>query len=119
MAINDNIQVAVSRWAERGRVPTEIFMSKLTQHHLAGELYKRIEANYSNPKHITMRGKAKAVSPSEMAERLPTELTFGAIRLKVRIKEGVPTDSFILDSKELVRVIDYKTGKEEWVARSG
>jgi hypothetical protein len=117
MAINENIKATVSRWAEKGRTPTEIFMSKLTQRHLAGELYKRIEENYHNPKHITMRGKAHAVSPSEMSERLPTELTFGSIRVKVRIKDSIPTDSFILDAKKLVRQIDYRTGREEYVAQ--
>jgi len=100
-------------------MPTEIFMSTVTQHHLADELCKRIEENYHNPKHITMRGKAKAVDPSEMARRVPTELTFGSIRIRVRIRESVSTDSFILDFKTLHKVVDYKTGREEYVAESG
>jgi hypothetical protein len=116
MAINENIRAAVCRWAEQGRIPTEVFMSKVTQHHLADELFKRIAENYHNPKHITMRGKPKAVSPSEMAQRLPTELTFGKIRVLVRVRDNVPTDTFILESKVLRKQIDYRTGKEEYVA---
>ena len=117
MAINENIKAQVARWAEAGRIPTEIFMSKVTQHHLADELMKRIPENYHNPKHITMRGKAKAVDPTEMSRRLPTELTFGSIRVRIRIKDSIATDSFILDSKKLVKQIDYRTGREEYVAQ--
>jgi virulence-associated protein VagC len=91
-------------------------MSKVTQHHLADELCRRIEENYHNPKHITMRGKAKAVSPSEMARRLPKDLTFGSVRVKIRINDSLPTGSFTLDFKKLVKRIDYKTGQEEEVA---
>ena len=115
MAINENIKSTVARWCERGRIPTEIFMSKVTLHHLADELIKRIEENYHNPKHITMRGKPKAVDPTEMARRLPTELTFGAVKVRIRVKDSVPTDSFILDSKVLHKVIDYRSGREEYV----
>ena len=94
-------------------------MSSATQHHLADELYRRIEENYHNPKHITMRGKAKAVSPSEMANRIPTELTFGSVRVKIRTNDGLPTGSFTLDFKKLVKRVDWKTGREEEVAESG
>jgi hypothetical protein len=116
MAINENIRSSVVRWCEKGRIPTEVFMSKVTQHHLADELFKRVAENYHNPKHITMRGKAKAVSTSEMARRLPTDLTFGSARVKIRINDSLATGTFTLEFKKLVKRIDYKTGQEEEVA---
>jgi hypothetical protein len=116
MAINENIKSAVMRWVDKKRLPTEIFMSTATQHMLADELCRRIPENYHNPKHITMRGKAKAVDATEMARRVPTELTFGAVRVRVRIKDSIPTGSFILDFKRLVKQINYKNGQEEYVA---
>lgn len=118
MAINENIKIAVARSAERGQIPTEIFMSTVTQHHLADELQRRIPENYANPKHITQRGKPKAVYASDMARRVPTELTFGKIRVLVRIRESVATDTFILDFKALRKQIDYKSGREEYVAQT-
>ena len=94
-------------------------MSSATQHHLADELCRRIEENYHNPKHITQRGKPKAVSPSEMRGRLPTELTFGSVRVKVRVNNSLPTGTFTLDFKKLVKRVDWRTGREEEVAESG
>ena len=119
MAVNENIKVAVARSAEKGRLPTEIFMSSVTQHHLADELQRRIPENYNNPRHITMRGKPKAVYASEMARRVPTELTFGKVRLLIRIRESVPTDSFVLEYKRLEKRVNWKNGQEEYVAVEG
>ena len=94
-------------------------MSTVTRHHLADELYRRVDVNYHNPKHITMRGKPKAVSPSEMRERVPTELTYGAVRLKVVLRESVPTGAFVIEFKKLVPYIDYRTGREEYARTEG
>lgn len=116
MALFENIQRAAIRAQLSGREATEVFMSTLTQHHLANELSR-------HPSLFTMRNKPKSVWPSEMERRLPTEITVGTkagtLRLKVRIRDGIATDSFILEYKKLVKRIDYKTGKEEYVAESG
>ena len=116
MALNEGIARSVLRAVQSGREPTEVFMSTLTRHHLAGELYRRVDENYHNVNHMTMRGKPKAVYPSEMTRRVPTELTYGKVRLIVRLRESVPTDRFELAFKKLVKQIDYKTGREEYVA---
>ena len=116
MAINEEIAREVLRAASRGQEPTEVFMSTLTCHHLAEEKYRRVQENYHNPNHTTMRGKPKAFYPSEFSRRLPTELTYGKVRLIVKLRESVPTDRFELAFKKLVKQIDYRTGREEYVA---
>jgi hypothetical protein len=117
VALNEDIRVSVCRWAEKGRQATEVFMSGATQHRLADELLRRIPENYHDPKHFTMRGKAKAVDPTEMSRRVPTELTFGSIRVKVRVDNAMPTGTFRLDFKKLVKQVDYRTGQEVYVAQ--
>jgi hypothetical protein len=119
MAINENIAREVMRAVQSGKIPTEVFMSTVTRHHLSDELYRRVEVNYHNPKHITMRGKPKAVSPSEMRERVPTELTYGSTRVKVVLRESVSTDSFVLEFKKLVPYVDYRTGRQEYARTEG
>ena len=93
MALFENIQRAAIRAQLAGQEATEVFMSGLN--------------------------KPKSVWPSEMERRLPTEITVGTksgtLRLKIRIRESVPTDSFNLEFKKLVKRIDYKTGREEYV----
>jgi hypothetical protein len=112
VALFENIQRAAIRAQLAGQEATEVFMSGLTQHHLSNELTR-------HPSLFTMRNKPKSVWPSEMERRLPTEITVGTksgtLRLKIRIRESVPTDSFNLEFKKLVKRIDYKTGREEYV----
>lgn len=119
MAINENIAREVMRAVQARKMPTEVFMSTVTRHHLADELFRRVEVNYHNPKHITMRGKPKTVSPSEMRERVPTELTYGSVRVKVVLRESVPTDSFVLEFKKLIPYIDPRSGREEYARAEG
>jgi hypothetical protein len=107
VALFENIQRAAIRAQLAGQEATEVFMSGLTQHHLSNELTR-------HPSLFTMRNKPKSVWPSEMERRLPTEITVGTksgtLRLKIRIR-----DSFNLEFKKLVKRIDYKTGREEYV----
>jgi hypothetical protein len=118
VAINENIRIAVLRWVGKGRPPTEVFMSTITQHHLADELWKRVPENYANPKHVTQRGKPFAVYGSDMARRVPTELTFGKVKVVVRIRESVATDQVEFGFNRLRKQIDYKSGREELVAET-
>lgn len=116
MAIFDEIQRSAARAQAEGRIATEVFMSSLTQKHLAAELTRHSSL-------FTMRNKPKSVWPSEMERRLPTEITMstqeGTLHILIRVRESESTDCFTMAFKRLEKRIDYKTGREEYVATGG